>query len=256
MNSADLAFMESYLEHKPPDRSGFKLATALVIHAIALTALILGPLVFIADNTPEIPSVTTFMVAASFIPPPPPPAPPPAVVAAKRPAVPRPTASQLRDLKFAAPTVIPDEIGLEENFGFGDIGSGIPGGVEGGVPGGALGGIVGGLPEEPIKRDPPTPVRLDWRSEEATPVVKVNPVYPDLAVKARAQGVVILEVLVDQHGEPQRVKVLRSLPLLESAAVGAVRQWRWKPYMVEGQGVPFWVTVTVTFKLTDLKATG
>jgi protein TonB len=115
-----------------------------------------------------------------------------------------------------------------------------------------LGGIVGGLPEEPIQQDPPRPVRLDWRSEEATPIVKVNPVYPDLAVKARAQGVVILEVLVDQQGEPQKVKVLRSLPLLESAAVDAVKRWRWKPYMVGDQGVPFWVTVTVTFKLTDL----
>jgi TonB family protein len=42
------------------------------------------------------------------------------------------------------------------------------------------------------------------------------------------------------------------LPLLESAAIDAVKQWRWKPYTINGEGVPFWVTVTVTFKLTDV----
>jgi TonB family protein len=46
--------------------------------------------------------------------------------------------------------------------------------------------------------------------------------------------------------------VLRSLPLLESAAIKAVKQWRWKPYTINGEVVPFWVTVTVTFKLTDV----
>jgi protein TonB len=255
MKEYNLSF-ESYLDQKPPSRSGFKVATALVIHAMALTVLTLTPLVVISGDVPEIPTVTTFMVANSFLPPPPPPAPPPAAVAAKRPAVPRPTATQLRNLQFAAPTAIPEEIGPEENFGFGDIGSVLAGGVEGGIPGGVLGGIVGGLPQEPIKHDPPPPVRLDWRSEEATPIVKVNPTYPDLAVKARAQGVVILEVLVDQHGEPLNIRALRSLPLLEAAAVDAVRQWRWRPYIVNERGIPFWVTVTVTFKLTDLKATG
>jgi protein TonB len=146
----------------------------------------------------------------------------------------------------------PEVIGPEENFGFGDVDFGVPGGVEGGVPGGVLDGIVGGLPADPIERDPPPPVRLDFRSEEATPIHRVSPEYPDLAVKARAQGVVILEVLVDQQGEPQQCKVLRPLPLLESAAIDAVKQWRWSPYTINGKGVPFWVTVTVTFRLTDV----
>jgi protein TonB len=113
-------------------------------------------------------------------------------------------------------------------------------------------GVVGGLPPSPSAPQPQHPVRLDFRSEKAIPIRKVNPDYPDLAIRARAQGLVILEVLVDENGTPETCKVLRSLPLLESAAIDAVKQWRWKPYMINGEGIPFWVTVTVTFKLTDI----
>jgi TonB family protein len=60
---------------------------------------------------------------------------------------------------------------------------------------------------------------------------------------------VILEVLVDREGVPQQIQVMRSL--LEAAAVDAVRQWRWMPYRVNDKGIAFWVTVTVTFRLTD-----
>jgi protein TonB len=78
----------------------------------------------------------------------------------------------------------------------------------------------------------------------------VEPVYPDLAAQAHVQGIVILEVLVDDEGVPSTVNVLRSVPLLESAAIDAVRQWRWNPYRLLDIAVPFWVTVTVNFRLT------
>jgi protein TonB len=84
--------------------------------------------------------------------------------------------------------------------------------------------------------------------------LKVNPEYPRLAIKARSQGVIILEVLVDRDGIPQKVQVLRSVPLLESAAIAAVEQWRWTPYRIGGKEIPFWVMVTVTFKLADVRA--
>ncbi len=81
-------------------------------------------------------------------------------------------------------------------------------------------------------------------------MTRVEPVYPDLAVQGRVQGVVILEVLVDDQGVPSNVNVLRSVQLLESAAIEAVRQWRWSPYKLLEKPVPFWVTVTVNFRLT------
>jgi protein TonB len=112
------------------------------------------------------------------------------------------------------------------------------------------GGIVGGLGEAPPPPQSAEPVRLDFRKEEARPVSRVEPVYPDLAAQAHVQGVVILEVLVDTEGMPSSMNVLRSVPLLESAAIEAVRQWRWNPYRLLDRPVPFWVTVTVNFRLT------
>jgi periplasmic protein TonB len=109
---------------------------------------------------------------------------------------------------------------------------------------------VGGLGVEAPSPQSAEPVRLDFRKEEARPVTRVEPVYPELAAQARVQGVVILEVLVDPEGVPSNVNVLRSVPLLESAAIEAVRKWRWNPYRLLEKPVPFWVTVTVNFRLT------
>ena len=78
----------------------------------------------------------------------------------------------------------------------------------------------------------------------------VAPVYPDLAVRAQVQGVVILEALVDRDGRVEDVKVLRSIPLLDAAAVEAVRQWRYSPLLLNGRPERFIATVTVSFNVT------
>ena len=75
------------------------------------------------------------------------------------------------------------------------------------------------------------------------------PVYPDLAVKARLQGVVILECQIDVRGRVAEAKVLRGNPLLTDAAVEAVRQWVYTPTLVNGVPVPVLMVVTVTFNL-------
>jgi protein TonB len=126
----------------------------------------------------------------------------------------------------------------------------MPEGVAGGIPGGVATGIVGGLRDAAPQPHSAEPVRLDFRREEARPITRVEPVYPDLAAQAHVQGMVILEVLVDSEGVPSDMNVLRSVPLLESAAIEAVRQWRWNPYRILEKPVPFWVTVTVNFRLT------
>jgi protein TonB len=246
-----LEFVEGYVDQKANNRRGFKVATSFVIHVFVVGALVVAPLVFLSNDMPEVQAVTTFLAIGNLAPPPPPPAPPPAAQRSK-PLVERPSIVPTTDLKFKAPVEVPDQIIPEDDFGFGDVDFGVPGGVEGGIPGGVLEGVVGGLPAAPPAPEPSQPIRLDFRSEEAIPIRRVNPDYPDLAKRARAQGVVILEVLVSQNGMPQTWNVLRSLPLLESAAIDAVKQWRWKPFTVNGEGVPFWVTVTVTFKLTDV----
>jgi protein TonB len=79
--------------------------------------------------------------------------------------------------------------------------------------------------------------------------VHVAPVYPAIAQSARVQGVVILEAVLDARGRVDSVRVLRSIPLLDQAAVDAVQQWRFTPALLNGQAVPVVMTVTVDFTL-------
>ena len=80
------------------------------------------------------------------------------------------------------------------------------------------------------------------------------PVYPPDAREARVQGVVIMEATISPTGEVSDVEVLRSVPLLDEAAVAAVRQWRYEPTLVDGEPVSILMTVTVNFQLRDDEA--
>jgi protein TonB len=78
----------------------------------------------------------------------------------------------------------------------------------------------------------------------------VEPEYPPLAVRAKVQGVVILEATVGEDGAVTDVKLLRSAhPLLDRAAEAAVRQWHYSPVVLNGTRVPFILTVTLSFFL-------
>ena len=78
---------------------------------------------------------------------------------------------------------------------------------------------------------------------------KVAPVYPLIAQSARVQGVVILEAVIGVDGKVVDAKVLRSIPLLDQAALDAVRKWEYAPTLLNGAAVPVVMTVTVTFTL-------
>jgi TonB family protein len=91
------------------------------------------------------------------------------------------------------------------------------------------------------------PVRL---SKPPRKTHDVAPEYPDIASSARVQGVVIIELAVDEKGRVSSARVLRSVPLLDEAALSAVRQWRYEPTLTNGRPVPVTVTVTVNFRLS------
>jgi protein TonB len=78
---------------------------------------------------------------------------------------------------------------------------------------------------------------------------RVPPLYPDVAREAKVQGVVILDCLVSPEGRVTAVRVLRGIPLMDEAAVNAVRQWEFAPTLVDGKPVPVVVTVQVKFTL-------
>jgi protein TonB len=77
----------------------------------------------------------------------------------------------------------------------------------------------------------------------------VKPVYPPIAQSARVQGIVIIEATIGPDGKVRDAKVLRGQPLLNDAALAAVRQWEYTPTLLNGVPVPVIMTVTVTFTL-------
>jgi protein TonB len=231
-----------------PDRNlrtkAAALPAAALIHAVALALLVTIPLLRVGD-LPVVDLTGVILVPA----PPSPPLPPPKArggnpgsrIVKKRAAV---AVGSWR----VAPFDIPDGI-IEEGLGVDGVEGGIEGGVDYGAGGGLPANLVGnmlyrlvGEPVEPIVRamgdiEPPRLVR------------RVEPSYPEIARQARVEGVVILEATTDVYGRVTGVLVLRSVPLLDAAAVDAVRQWVYEPLVVNGRPRPVTFTVTVRFVL-------
>jgi TonB family protein len=111
---------------------------------------------------------------------------------------------------------------------------------EGSIIGGTSGGTLGYAPESVRAVGEIKPPRL---------IKQVDPVYPEIARQAQVEGIVILEAETDIYGRVRNTRILRSIPLLDQAAIDSVRQWVYEPFMLEGKlhGVIF--TVTVRFAL-------
>jgi protein TonB len=222
---------------------GYTLPISLTLHAIALAAIVIVPLMSQAELPEPAAAVKAFFVEPASAAPPPPPPPPPAPRAAT---VSKPVQPQPVETKFTAPVEVPDEVKPEEGLDMG-VPGGVAGGVEGGVPGGVVGGVVGGLPDAPPP--PVQAVRVGGQIKEPKKVQNINPQYPDIAKQARVQGIVILECTISPQGKVTDVKVLRGIPLLDQAAIDAVKQWVYTPTLLNGVPVPVIMTVTVNFKL-------
>ena len=131
-------------------------------------------------------------------------------------------------------------------------GIGVAGGVGwGGYGGGNLGGLpTTSKPTAPTPEPPQEPIRIGGPIPAPAQTRRVEPIYPDIAVRAKLEGMVIIEAIVDTEGRPQSLNVLRSQgPLLDRAALDAVTQWRYEPLLYHGEAVPFVLTVTISFAL-------
>ena len=93
------------------------------------------------------------------------------------------------------------------------------------------------------------PVHVGGVISQPTRTQYVAPAYPPIAQAARIKGMVILEAVIGEDGAVRDVRVLRSTPLLDQAAIDAVRQWRYTPTLLNGQPVAIVMTVTVGFDL-------
>lgn len=212
------------------------LVFSIVLHVSALVAVIIVPLVA-SDVLPDVREVIDFVQAT------------PAALP-DLPAPPRPAGEQpAREVtSVPAPFVAPDRIMPETGIEPTDISVPVagPGGVPGGMPGGAPLPEVSVPPPPPLPREP---VRPGGKIRPPQKIKDVAPVYPHMAQQAGVQGLVILEAVIGENGRVRDVRVLRSNPLLDQAAVDAVRQWQFTPTLLNGEPVPVVMTVTVAFKL-------
>jgi len=208
------------------------------VHAPVIGAAVIVPLTASSDALPVPRSLMAFIAAS---PPPLPPPPAPSGVAPRA----RP---QLTSNPDAAPSVAPTginrELGLEPEATAGK-------GVEGGLPDGVAGtGIVAlSEPPPPPPPAPTAPIRIHQGIRQPTRILDAQPIYPVIAQSARVQGVVILEAVVGADGRVREARVLRSIPLLDQAALDAVRKWVYTPTLLNGVPIPIVMTVTVTFTL-------
>ena len=93
------------------------------------------------------------------------------------------------------------------------------------------------------------PLRVGGNIRPPTKITDVKPVYPPIAQSARVQGVVIVEALIDDQGNVVNARIVRSIPLLDAAALDAVCKWKYAPADVDGRLVAVVMTVTANFAL-------
>jgi periplasmic protein TonB len=241
--------------HKP-----WTVVVSFLVQMVGITAAIIIPLLF-TDALPKT-QLTSFLVAP---PPPPPPPPPPAAAAPK---IVKVIPRQFDAGKLMQPKAIPKEITMikEEELpaatGVQGVVGGVPGGVPGGVAGGVIGGIIGSVPTAapppppPPKVEAPKPVtpqriRVGGNVQAAMAIRAPKPSYPPLAKQARIQGVVRLNAVIGKDGTIQDLKAASGHPLLVPAALEAVRQWLYKPTLLNGEPVEVVTVIDVNFTLSQ-----
>jgi protein TonB len=126
--------------------------------------------------------------------------------------------------------------------------SGDPDGVPGGFPSWMAGGPLPTRPE-PEPESEPEPILIIGSIRPPQKITHVNPVYPAIAARARVQGTVKLQAVIDASGRVADLTVIQSIPLLDRAAIEAVQQWRYQPTILNGRAVPVIMTVEVVFQL-------
>jgi protein TonB len=110
--------------------------------------------------------------------------------------------------------------------------------------------IVFGIPEGPPPAEPEGPIRVGGDVKPPEKLVAPSPQYTEIARKARIQGVVIVEAIIDKQGNVTNVKILKGLPMgLDQAAAEAVQKWKFKPATLNGKPVAVIYNLTVNFRL-------
>jgi len=215
---------------------------SFLVQALVVGVAVLIPLI-ITEGLP-----TRMLMAAITAPPPPPPPPPPP--APKIEHVQR--VSEIVNGELRTPSKIPKKVQMIQEDEAPPPSNGVMGGVVGGVPGGSSGGVIGSLIGSnvpPPKQAAPQKLRISSGVAEGNLINKVEPPYPQMAKIAHVQGDVVLQALISKSGAIENLRAVSGHPILIQAAMDAVRQWRYKPYLLNGEPVEVETTITVKFHM-------
>src|SRR5215472_12935020 len=243
-------FEDSLIESggKLKTKRGWTSIVSFAIQIGIIGVMVLIPLIF-TEALPK-QQLMTFLVA----PPPPPPPPPPAAAPVK---IVKQIQTDIVNGQLRTPTKIPQKVQMiKEDEAPPPVmaTTGVVGGVPGGVPGGSMGGVLGSIASAGSVAALPkiaTPQRVRVSSGVSTGMLirKVNPVYPPLARQARIQGQVVLQAQISKTGDIENLQLVSGHPMLAPAAIEAVKQWKYKPYLLNGEPVEVETTVQVNFSL-------
>ena len=220
---------------KVGSRKGYTVPLSLAVHTLVTLTLLIAPLMATGALPMPAASVVFVPVIAAPLPPPPP---------VHRSEQPTRTVDNPNVAPVTEPSEIKDEVGLKP--GFEDEFQRSVGVESIGVVHG-----TGELVEPPPPPRPQAPVTVRAGGDITPPqkIRDVAPIYPPIAQAAHIEGVVIIEATIDMDGRVQHARILRSAPLLDEAALAAVRQWMYTPTRLNGQPVSVVMTVTVHFRL-------
>jgi len=217
-------------------RKPWSVGLAVIIQSAILGAILLIPLVY----TQTLPNamINTFLVA----PPPPAPPPPPQQAVVK----------QVQPKTFAvnrmvAPTMIPKQVEIAKDEAPPSVATSDTPGVAGGT-GDVLGGIGTGVAPPPPAA-PAERIKVGGEVQSASLVKQVTPEYPGMAKSARISGTVTLRAIISKDGSIEKLEYVSGPPLLMASAIRAVREWKYRPTMLNGQPVEVDTTVQVVFSL-------
>ena len=237
-------FEDSLLEsgNKIKSKRGRWTMVSFIFEALFVLMIFLIPLIF----TEALPKgqLATFLVAPP--PPPPPPPPPAAPVHVVR------VQTELDNSQLRQPTKIPEKVKIVQEEEAPPTTAGVMGGVPGGVPGGSMGGVIGGIIGTSTAAVPKVAVSRMRVSSGVTAgllLKRVEPTYPALAKTARVQGVVVLHAIISKTGTIEGLTLMSGPAMLAPAAIDAVKQWRYKPYLLNGDPIELDTTVEVHFNL-------
>jgi protein TonB len=242
-------FEDSLIESggKLKTKRGWTSIVSFAIQFMIIGVMVLIPLIF----TEALPKTVTlgFLVA----PPPPPPPPPPAAAPVK---IVKVIQTDIVNGQLRTPTKIPQKVQMikeEEAPPPVMASAGVVGGVPGGVPGGSMGGVMGSIlsatPTVAPKIATPQRVRVSAGVTSGLLIRKVPPTYPPLARQARIQGTVLLQAQISKTGDIENLQLISGHPMLAPAAIEAVKQWKYKPYLLNGEPVEVETQVQVNFTL-------